>query len=121
MSSPATMSSASTRPRACGKSTLSGPSTETRERILSRASSTGITRLFYPIRSAEVGRRRAGAAAPGSAGQVQDGPVAREEPAAAQHEQGEKARGDQDVGEPVGDLVLGGDRREHQQDPFEED
>src|SRR5215471_13861316 len=116
MSRVATRSSDSTRPNAWGRSTRSVPRTTMRERMRSRASSTGITRPFYLVwpRPAppSASRRTRPRTLPR---QIQDRSIAGEKPAAAQDEKREERRGDQDVDEAVRDLVLRRDRREHQE------
>src|SRR5258708_3097072 len=119
MSRAATRSSDKTRCQACGRSTRSVPREAMRERLRSRASSTGITRLFYLVLPTGIPRYPRGRAH--LPRQIQDGPIASEEPATTQDEEREEGGGDQDVGEAVRNLVLLGDRREYKQHALEKD
>src|SRR5262245_58917600 len=116
MSRVATRSSDSTRPKACGRSTRSVPRTTMRERMRSRASSTGITRPFYLARrDADAANGLRPSRRPARLlRQIQGGSIASEEPASAQDEEREERRGDEDVDQAVRDLVLHRDRREDQ-------
>src|SRR5580704_10650062 len=105
-------SSASARCSARVSGTRSSPSTATRERMRSSASSTEITPVFY--------RGGAGSAAP-LLGQVQDGLVADQEPVPAQHEEGEEAERDQDLDGADRHRAVAQERGEDEQHPLEED
>src|SRR6185436_7273240 len=114
----ATTGSASTRSSASIRATRSSPRTAMRERMRSRASSTGITPPFYP----------GGGRGTRSAALIEPGAVPLQEAIAAQDEEREEAGGDEQLGDPDGKPVHLGHRgvdeeaalEEHRRPPHEE-
>src|SRR5215510_13935688 len=106
----ATTGSASTRSSASSRATRSSPSVPTRERMRSSASSTVITPPLY----------RGAAGRAGLAPLVEAAPVPSHHAIAAQDEESEEARGDEDLAEPDGKEVGVGDGRIHQQHALQE-
>src|SRR6266545_5651000 len=110
-----TAGSARTRWSARATGTCSSPSTPTRERMRSSASSTGITAVLYL--APRTGRARAKPLC----GLAQGGLVPGEEATTAQDEQGEKAGGDEDLADPQGEAHVLVDRGKDDEDALEED
>src|SRR5258705_5137927 len=110
MSRSATTDSASRRSSGSSRATRSSPRTVMRERMRSRASSTGITPPFYP----------GGAPGSGSAALIEAGAVALQEAIAAEDEQREEAAGDEELGEADGESVHLRHRREDEEAALEE-
>src|SRR4029450_6348458 len=111
----ATAGSASTRWSDRPRGTCSSPSTPTRDKMRSSASSTGITAVLY------LASRFAGGAREGVGGVAKDVLVQGEEAAAAQDEQGEEARGDEDLADPQGKAHVLVDGGEDDEDALDED
>src|SRR5882672_848043 len=110
-----TADSASTRWSARASGTCSSPSTPTRERIRSSASSTEITAVLYPAPPPRRARERP------LAGLAEERLVPGQEAPAAQDEEREEAGGDEDLTDPQreGDVLVDG--REDDHDAFDED
>src|SRR6266508_2001297 len=123
--------SARTRRNARVSGTCSSPSTPTRARIRSRASSTEITKALYRGTTRQQAWQTTGVAGNWRryrrrrrrdlVGLAEDGLVLRDEPAAAEREEGEEAGSDQDLLDPQWKVDVLVERREHHQHVLDED